>query len=169
MNVIFDIETDGLYDQCTRIHCVGIQDVETGETFVYNDQGTKPPISQAITLLETVDYAIGHNIINYDVPMIQKFYPWFTPPRLLDTLVMGRIIHPDIKDLDFKRRWKSMPLQLYGRHSLEAYGYRLGMYKGDFCHHTDWKDWSAEMEAYMEQDLRVTDKLWLHFQRFLTT
>ena len=25
-----------------------------------------------------------------------------------------------------------MPLQLYGRHSLEAYGYRLGEYKGKF-------------------------------------
>ena len=31
-------------------------------------------------------------------------------------------------------------LQLYGRHSLEAYGYRLGEYKGDFGKHSDWQD-----------------------------
>ena len=39
-----------------------------------------------------------------------------------------------------------MPLQLYGRHSLESYGYRLGEYKGNFGKEADWSTWSQEME-----------------------
>ena len=61
-----------------------------------------------------------------------------------------------------------MPLQLYGRHSLEAYGHRLKCYKGSFGKTTDWSEWSQEMEDYMEQDVVVTTKLWHHFHRYLT-
>jgi hypothetical protein len=61
-----------------------------------------------------------------------------------------------------------MPLQLYGRHSLEAYGYRLKEYKGCFSKDTDWSEWSQEMEDYMNQDVLVTEKLWQHFQKYLT-
>ena len=168
MNLIVDIETDGFYQQCTRIHCVVVQDVETNEVLVFNDQGSKPPISQAITLLEDADHLIGHNIINFDIPVIQKFYPWFDPNKCLDTLVMGRVIHSDIDKVDLKKKWEFMPVQLYGRHSLEAYGYRLGIYKGGFAKQTDWKEWSQDMEDYCVQDIAVTSALWNHFQKYLT-
>ncbi len=46
--------------------------------------------------------------------------------------------------------------QMYGRHSLEAWGYRLGEYKGSFSKTTDWKEWSQEMEDYCIQDVVVT-------------
>ena len=62
-----------------------------------------------------------------------------------------------------------MPLQLYGRHSLEAYGYRLGEYKGGFAKQTDWKEWSQDMEDYMVQDVQVTHKLWIHFLKKFPT
>ena len=60
-----------------------------------------------------------------------------------------------------------MPLQLYGRHSLEAYGYRLGEYKGNFAKTTDWKEWSQEMQDYCVQDVVVTNKLCKHFHPYL--
>lgn len=167
MNLVFDIETNGLYQQCTRIHCVGIKDIDTDEIFAFNDQGSQPPISQAITLLEDADHLIGHNIINFDIPVIQKFYPWFKPKQCLDTLVLGRLIHPNIDKIDLIKKWPYMPLQLYGRQSLESYGYRLGVYKGSFCKNTDWKEWSQEMEDYCLQDLNVTHNLWDHFQKYL--
>ena len=71
-------------------------------------------------------------------------------------------------DIDKKRQWRHMPLQLYGRHSLEAYGYRLGEYKGDFGKTSDWKEWSQEMQDYMKQDVVVTNKLWKHFLPYLS-
>ena len=70
--------------------------------------------------------------------------------------------------VDKKNNWKHMPLKLYGRHSLESYGYRLGEFKGEFAKETDWKDWSEEMELYCEQDVKLTTKLWKHFKPYLT-
>jgi hypothetical protein len=69
--------------------------------------------------------------------------------------------------IDKRRNLEDMPLQLYGRHSLEAYGWRLGEHKGTFAKQTDWKDWSQEMEDYMVQDVQVTHKLWKHFHKYL--
>ena len=58
-------------------------------------------------------------------------------------------------EIDKRRQWRHMPLQLYGRHSLEAYGYRLGEYKGEFGKTTDWQEWSQEMQDYMVQDVKL--------------
>lgn len=168
MNLIFDLETDGLYNNITRIHCVAIKDIGNGETYVFNDEGTKDPIVRAFTMLEGADTIIGHNVIGYDIPVIQKFHAWFTPPRVLDTLILGRLYHPNIREIDGRRNLPHMPLQLYGRQSLEAWGHRLGEYKGGFAKQTDWKEWSQDMEDYMVQDVQVTHKLWNHFQKYLT-
>jgi hypothetical protein len=167
MNLLFDIETNGLYNNVSTIHCVAIKDLDNGETYVFNDQGNQQPIVSAITMLEGASTIIGHNIINYDIPVIQKFYAWFKPPRCLDTLILSRLYHPDILKIDQTRKRDYMPLQLWGRHSLEAYGYRLGEYKGGFAKQTDWKEWSQDMEDYMVQDVQVTHKLWKHFHKYL--
>ena len=167
--LIFDIETDGLYNDVTCIHCVGIYDQEADQTLAYNDQGDKEPITKAIQRLEDADRIIGHNIIGYDLPVIKKLFPWFEPRgEAVDTLLLSRLYHADILKTDQKRKWNQMPLQLYGRHSLEAYGYRLGEYKGCFGKTTDWKEWSQDMQDYMLQDVNVTKKLWKHFHKYLT-
>jgi uncharacterized protein YprB with RNaseH-like and TPR domain len=168
MTLIFDIETNGLLHDVTRIHCLAIYDTETDQILVYNDEGDKEPITRGLQRLEDASEIVGHNIINYDLPVIRKLYPWFSNVgRVLDTLVISRSCHPDIMNIDKKRKWKQMPLQLYGRHSLESYGYRLGEYKGDFGKTSDWKEWSQEMQDYVVQDVVVTTKLWKHLQPYL--
>ena len=170
MNLLFDLETDGLLNDLTRVHCLGIHDLDTKQTFVFNDQGDQQPITRGVQMLEDAESVIGHNIIGYDLCVLRNLYPWFTAPPAIDTLVISRVLHPDILVIDQKRKWKNMPLQLYGRHSLEAYGHRLGEYKGNFGKTTDWKEWSQEMQDYCIQDVHVTVKLWHHFTRkFLTT
>jgi uncharacterized protein YprB with RNaseH-like and TPR domain len=170
VNLVFDLETDGLYDDVTKIHCVGIHDLDTKQTLVYNDTGNAEPITKGIQRLEDATGLIGHNIIGYDLPVIRKLYPWFESSGVVvDTLVLSRIYHADILKTDQKRKWKHMPLQLYGRHSLEAYGHRLGEYKGSFGKTSDWKDWSEEMQNYCLQDVVVTTKLWTHFKPYLIT
>lgn len=170
MNLVFDLETDGLYDDATCIHCIGVYDLDTKQTLVYNDTGNAEPITKGVQLLEDATNLVGHNIIGYDLPVIRKLYPWFTPSgTAVDTLVLSRIYHADILKTDQKRAWKHMPLQLYGRHSLEAYGHRLGEYKGNYGKTTDWKAWSQEMQDYCLQDVVVTTKLWHHFHKYLTT
>ena len=112
---------------------------------------------------------IGHNIIGFDLPVIHKLFPWFNNAgAVVDTLLLSRLYHPNILDIDQARTFKHMPLQLYGRHSLESYGYRLGVYKGCFGKTSDWKEWSEEMESYCIQDVVVTTELCNHFKKFLT-
>jgi uncharacterized protein YprB with RNaseH-like and TPR domain len=168
-SLIFDLETNGLLYDLTCIHCLVIYDYENDQTVVYNDEGSKEPIVRGISRLEEADCIVGHNIIGYDIPAIQKLYNWFKPPEVvIDTLLLSRLYHADLLNIDRKHNWKHMPLQMYGRHSLESYGYRLGEYKGSFAKSTDWKEWSQDMEDYCVQDVVVTKKLCKHFHPYLT-
>ena len=67
MDLVFDIETDDL--QATLVHCIVAQDAETGEIFKF------PPhkLEEGYKFLATADRLIGHNIIGFDIPMVQKF------------------------------------------------------------------------------------------------
>jgi hypothetical protein len=135
-------------------------------------------VHTALQWLETADVLIGHNIIGFDLPIIKRLYPWFSySGTVVDTLLLSRLYHPNLLDIDQPKdkytkerttRWEDMPVQLTGRHSLEAYGYRLGEYKGNFGKTTDWKEWSQEMQDYCKQDVIVTTKLCKHFHKYLT-
>ena len=170
MTIVFDLETNGLLHDLTRIHCLAIYDSTTDTVETYNDEkNNKYSISEGIGRLLVADTLVGHNIINYDCAVLRKLYNYFTPTaRIVDTLLLSRLYHPNIYDIDHKHKWRHMPLQLYGRHSLESYGYRLGEYKGDFGKTSDWSEWSQEMEDYCAQDVVVTTKLCDHFHRYLT-
>ena len=170
--LVFDLETDGLLNDVTKVHCVCIYDSESNQTETYNDecpgQGMSNPVVRAIQILEDADCIVGHNAIGFDLPVIRSIYSWFNPRgTCVDTLLLSRLYHPNMMAVDQKHQWRHMPLQLYGRHSLESYGYRLGEYKGDFGKTSDWKAWSQEMEDYCTQDVKVTKQLCTHFYRYL--
>ena len=179
---VFDIETNGLSftKEDPRIHCIAVHWAEDERTEVFNDEkysesakelpmGSSYSITTALSNLEVADVIVGHNIIGYDLPYINHIYPWFNPRgTIVDTLLLSRLYHPNLLDIDKKNAWKNMPTKLYGSHSLKAYGYRLGVYKGDFGETSDWKEWSQEMQDYCVQDVKVTEKLCDHFHPYLT-
>ena len=170
--LIFDLEANGLYQDATQIHCIAYHDSTIDETLSFNDEypgkGMSNSITTAVMDLAQADYIVGHNIIGYDLPLIRKLYPFFKPTGvIIDTLLLSRLYHSRLMSIDKEKNWKHMPLQLYGRHSLEAYGYRLGEYKGNFGKLTDWSDWSQDMEDYCKQDVTVTRRLWKHFLPYL--
>ena len=180
--MIFDLETNGLLHNATRIHCASLHWLDDNRIETFNDEAYGEPnaikedapmasnysITTFVSWLETADVLIGHNIIGFDIPIIKRIYSWFNPSGIiLDTLLLSRLYHPNLLDIDKKHAWNHMPLQLYGRHSLEAYGYRLGEYKGNFGATTDWSEWSQDMEDYCVQDVKVTTKLWKHFLPYL--
>ena len=165
--IVFDIETNGLLNDVTQIHCAVLHDTEEQTTVTYNDQGGEP-ITRALTILNEASQIAGHNIINYDIPVLQKLYGFFEPEgEIIDTLLLSRLYHPNMMELDKRHNWRHMPLQLYGRHSLESYGYRLGEFKGEYGKTADWKEWSEDMERYCKQDVVVTTKLCNHFIPYL--
>ena len=175
---MFDLESNGLLNDATRIHCIALNWCEEDITESFNDEpytdspkelpmGSSYSITTALSWLETADVLVGHNIIGFDIPLIKRLYPWFDPSGVIvDTLLLSRLYHPDLFDLDERRYW-NLPKKLKGRHSLEAYGHRLGEYKGDFSQETDWKTWSREMEDYCIQDVIVTKKLCEYFHPYL--
>lgn len=132
-------------------------------------------IEAGLQMAMAADFTTWHNGISYDIPAIQKLYPWFTlptsPDRFIDTLVYARLVYPDLWDIDTKLYEKGkLPGNLRKRQSLEAWGYRLGDYKGDYQGDPNiadeaerkkrkWERWNQAMEDYCVQDTAVTLKL----------
>lgn len=139
--LILDVESDGLLDDVTRAWCFGIQ-VDAYEEF-NDEQNGKRPIAAALeTLQNTPRNIVGHNVIGYDLPLMEKLYGVTVPiEKVRDTQVMGRLLNP------CRRRG----------HSLAEYGETLGVPKGE---HSDWTRYSEEMAVYLKQDVNVTAKLY---------
>jgi len=153
MKYIFDIETDGLLDELTTIHCLVLREIDTNEVTVFQ----KGEINLGIKMLLEADLISGHNVIKFDIPAIQKLHPWFEPDKtkVLDTLVCTRLIWAAIKeqDVDLMKR-EVLPTKLFGSHSLKAWGHRLKCFKGDFT--GPWDVCTQEMIDYCVQDTEVT-------------
>ena len=169
MTLIFDIETDGLLEETTKIHSLVIYDTEKDELYSCHSgvtgitNGEFYSIEAGISMLEKAEEIAGHNIIKFDLPVIHKLYPHFwATARPFDTLLMSKLVYPDVGEIDDRniRRGKNFPKKLRGKYSLKAWGYRLGELKGDYCEQEDcWSQWSIDMQRYCEQDVMVTKKL----------
>lgn len=174
--LIFDIEANGLLDTISTIHSLVLKDPETGTVRSCHDHHettiSRPwTIERGLRLLMKADLIIGHNIIKYDIPAIQKLYPWFQidETKVLDTIVASRLIWPQIIDTDMTRIRSgktSLTPKLAGSHSLEAWGHRVGLWKGDYSKLMEeqgldpWASWSEEMQNYCVQDVEVTEALY---------
>ena len=159
MRVIFDIEANGLYYEVNRIHCISIHVEGSKTTEVYTSKhikGSDGTLQQALDILSAADVIIGHNIINYDIPSLEKLYPDWEYKDCLDTLIMSRLGFPNMLMADANR--KSLPPRLKGGHSLKAWGYRLRKLKGEFPQE-QWEVLTPEMVEYCRQDAVVTTAL----------
>ena len=154
MRAIFDIEANGLYYEVKEIHCISIK-VDDGATKVYtskNIEGSDGTLQQGLAILSEADVIIGHNIINYDIPAIEKIFPKWTYKACLDTLLMSRLAYPNMLMADANR--KSIPPKFKGGHGLKAWGYRLRKLKGEY--EEQWDILTPEMVEYCRQDSEVT-------------
>jgi DNA polymerase I len=158
---VFDLETNGLYDEVTTIHCLVLHDLNRDQTFTYGPDS----IAAGLEHLATADVLIGQNILFFDIPVIRKLYPFYTfaAARIIDTLITTRLIWPKEKlyDMDTEQ-YTQVPPKLRGSASLKAWGYRLSDYKINF---KDFKEYSEEMLAYCIQDVNVTTQLFRHTQK----
>ena len=152
--LVFDLESDGLYDEVTVVHCIVIHDINKQKTFTYGPES----IADALNHLETADVLIGHNIIFYDLPVLEKLHNFKFNKQTIDTLVCSRLIWPKevLNGID-DEYYPQVPGGLKGSPSLKAWGYRLSDHKIEF---KDFSQYSEEMAAYCRQDVNVTYKLW---------
>lgn len=163
---VFDLETDGLYDQVTKVHSLVYAPPENPSDVRSIWHSSPTTVQQGLDELSEADAIIGHNVVGYDVPVLDKLFPLWRPsggngPLVLDTMLLSQLLWPSehLRDRDFKLVADGkFPAHLIGRYSLEAWGYRLGEYKGDFK--GPWDTWTPEMQDYCVQDVQVTVKLW---------
>jgi len=157
----FDIETNGLLDDVSELHCVVAEDLDSGEVLIGTSRD-KAGMDKIIRKLENADLIIAHNGIGYDVPALDILVGFEPKGYVFDTLIAARLIWADIKGHDFQRNKKgNYPARLIGSHSLEAYGYRLGELKGDFGKQENaWEVLTDDMITYCVQDVKVLTKLY---------
>ena len=163
--LVFDLETNGLLDTLDRIHCMVVSDGT--ERIKYRPEEVVEGVRKLQAAIMNDKPIAGHNVINFDIPAIQKIFPWFNVPKekrhlVVDTLVLSRLIYTNLKDKDAGLlRSGRLPGKLFGSHSLKAWGYRLGEKKGTYAEDTEdaWAIFTDEMLDYNEQDVILTELL----------
>jgi len=142
-SLIFDIETNSRdVDRVTMVWCICLLDPDSGAEQAFG----RSQLPSALQLLQSADRLIGHNIHQYDLPVLERLYGVTPAAMVVDTLVLSRAFYNGLTD----------EADQYGRHGLEAWGKRLD------CHKGDWSDFSCfhpKMIDYCMQDCRVVRKL----------
>jgi len=188
---VYDVETDGFLDVLTVIHSLVMWDIDAQELLSYRNDGNPDNIAAleaAVRVLDQADLRVAHNGIAFDEPALAKVYPFFRTNRegvVFDTLVACRLVWPNIADSDKGRVQRgTLPGKLIGSQSLEAWGCRLGSWKGDYAKKREamlkainpdytaeelatfvWGTWNEEMQTYCDQDVRVNATLYGHIQK----
>ena len=131
MRCIWDIETDGLKPSVIWCLCA-IKD----DKMYTLEMPTKEMVEE---LFADVTEHVGHNLINYDIPAVERLLGVQVTGHVTDTLVLSRLYNPNLE----------------GGHSLASWGERLKFPKGDYH---DWTALTPEMLEYCKQDVRVTEQ-----------
>ena len=156
MDVVFDIETNGFYRECTVIHCIALRRVGIDNEILLFDT-LNNNIKEGLEILSKADRLIGHNIIAFDIPVLEKLHPEFTyTHNVIDTLNLSSIVYP-----------------LMSNHSIETWGKELGFEKlnpmtgVEFTEEelkqkkkikqNAWEVCTPEMCAYCKQDVKITE------------
>jgi DNA polymerase I-like protein with 3'-5' exonuclease and polymerase domains len=158
MKIFFDIETNMIEDwrelsDLNKLHCIVVS--------IDGAEPCKMYPNNFIELAKQATMLIGHNIMAFDLPALRKLIKFIPECPVIDTLILSRLKHPDLRNDDFGTLNSGFPKDLVGSHSLKAWGHRLGIHKGDAPNFTEYSD---EMLEYCKQDVRVTVALFQHLE-----
>ena len=141
MKLVFDIETDGL--ESNVVWCLVAQDVDSNQVWSYGPDD----IEEGVALLDKAEELSGHNIIGFDIPVLEKLTSFkLGNQKVVDTLVLSRLFNP-VRE---------------GGHSLAVWGSKLGLDKIEF---EDYEKFSNEMLEYCKRDVAVNTKVYKALQK----
>jgi len=132
---VFDCEGDSLTPK--KFHVLSYASKEGIKSLEY--------YSEMREFLESADVLIGHNIIRWDIPHLERLLEIKIKARLVDTLSLSWCLYPD-----------------RNRHGLEGWGEDLGTKKPEI---TDWsilsyEEYKNRCEADVEINLKLWNKMW---------
>ena len=138
--IIFDVESNGLLDDATKIHCLSF--VDTKADIPYCDSVvTLYDYDDMRELLNRETHLLGHNIIRYDIPLLEKILDIKIDARLYDTLPMSWVLNPT-----------------RSKHGLDSFFPDFGIEKPKI---DDWENLSRDDYSHRcETDVQITYALW---------
>lgn len=160
MRFIFDAEADGFLEEATQVWCICGMDIgpphtpySDGNRFHFNPD----EIEEGLSLLSEADELIGHSIIDYDLPLLEKLYGWkpSSYTKITDTVVRSRLYKSD-RRLPYGCPSSATP------HGLEAWGYRVGRGKPS---HDDWSVFSPDMLHRCQEDVEINHLVYLALEK----
>lgn len=146
--ISMDIEADGLQDDVTRAWIICVKEPGLAVRSYPPDK-----LKQGLAELESADVIACHNVINYDIPVLQRLYGLKLKDdvQIVDTYILSQLSKPD----------RSKPMGMKGKagsHGLAAWGMRFGVPKPE---HEDWSQYSEDMRVRCEVDTDITEKTYL--------
>lgn len=143
MKIVFgDLEANGLLSEASVMHCAVFKDSVTKQVVKFRPHQAK----ESLAYLDTVDVLIMHNGIGYDLPLLKKLYGYEFKGKVVDTLLMSRLLNPG----------RLTPPNCLDKsvspHSLAAWGYRVGRGKPE---HNDWSTFSEDMLHRCTEDVEI--------------
>lgn len=143
---VFDIESNNLLDDATKIHCLSIGYIGDDGNLKVESTIDEDKIKRFFTRNDII--RVGHNIILYDERVIEKLMGITPNDSKIDTLALS---------------WYLYPTRL--KHGLESYGIEYNSLKVQI---KDWKNLtSQEYIARCEQDVKINARLWFQQKRDL--
>lgn len=127
------------------------KDIDTSALHIFREPTTR--LEEAERFKEfwlNVTSAIGHNVICYDLPILNVLFGIqysCTYPSTVDTLIVSKLA-------DYPRKG----------HALADFGEEFGLPKGDF---SDFSQYSQEMEDYCVRDVEITYLVYKHYAWYL--
>ena len=135
MAAVFDIETNGFLDVMTKIHVLAYQREDMEEPVFTHDY------DEMRKFFLTEDVVIGHNIIRFDNPAIEKLLGIKVNCQVIDTLGLSWYLNHE-RD----------------RHGLEWYGEDYGIPKPKVV---DWDSLTPDDYAHRcVEDVKINMRLW---------
>lgn len=171
MRLVLDLESNGLLPWMDTIHCIVLRDLDTGNIISCADQPGYHSLEMALDFIREATLIVGHNVIKFDIPALKKIYPGLqlkANVEYYDTLVVSRVMWPELEPID-AAKFSHIPRKYFGRHSLAAWGERLGVSKINFKEESKkdndevedvWERWTPTMQTYCEGDVEVSTRLY---------
>ena len=151
---IFDIETDGLLDVATKIHCLSYSTYYKGKL---SSVKSLSKYSEIKSFILSQRFLVGHNIIRFDIPILEKLLDIKIEAKLIDTLGLSWYLTPSEI-----RNGIVVPKR---KHGLESWGEHYGVPKPEI---DDWENLSLEDYCHRcEEDVKINSLLWIDQYNYL--
>lgn len=142
--IVGDAEFDGLSP--TVCHCAVFRDTESGKFYEFSPI-SQYPVNRIPAFLDRCESIVFHNGIFYDWFAFKQTLGYEYKGKLIDTLVMSRVLFPDRP----------------GGHSVEAWAKRLGGEQK--VENEDWSQFTENMLVRCRSDVNIQEQIYNQLQK----